>query len=143
MKTTRRLFLLVLAFVMAFTIQGAAEYAFVNPNLVKSMFELTFSAIDCNYDIHGNSAGYIVRFSSEDYSFMYIMAQLFGNEDTDKLMAEVAQSTTKLCSDMREAIASLGVNKPNLTLILTDNTEKDYIFLIVCNDQVVYDILAK
>ena len=143
MKTVRRLFLLAITFIVAFTIHGAAEYTFFNSDFVKSMFEITFSVIDCDYDIYGNSEGYLIRFSSEEYSFMYIMAQLFGNEDTDKLMAEVAQSTTKLCSDMREIIASLGVSKPNLTLMLTDNTEKDYIFLIVCNDQVVYDILAK
>lgn len=73
---------------------------------------------------------------------MYIMSQLFGNEETDKIMDEVAHATSELCLELRKDIELLGVKNPNLTLILTDNTEKDYIFLIVCNGQIVYDILA-
>ena len=142
MKHTLRLFILLIAVIVALPVTTSANAESIETNVVKAMLELTFSAIDCDYDINGNSSGFVVRFSSEDYSYMYLMAQLFGNEDTDKLMAEAAQETAALCFTLRENIASLGVARPNLTLIITDNTEKDYIFLIVCNGQVVYDITA-
>ena len=142
MKTIRRLLLLLIVLVLSFSASACAEFSSVTSDAVRSMLGLTFSVIDCDYDINGNSSGYVIRFSSEDYSLMYLMAQLFGNEDTDKLMNEAALSTAELCSELRRNIELLGVKNPNLTLILTDDTEKDYIFLIVCNGQVVYDILA-
>ena len=89
MKLFYRLFLLVLAFVVTFTIPAFAESTYINADTVKAMLELTFSAIDCDYDIDGNSSGYVIQYSSEDYSYMYLMSQLFGNDDTDKVMDEV------------------------------------------------------
>ena len=142
MKHTLRLFVLILALVMALPVTISANAESIDASVAKAMLEITFSTIKCDYDIHGNSSGFVVRFSSEEYSYMYLMAQLFGNEGTDQLMDEVAKETAELCSTLRENIASLGVARPNLTLILTDYTEKDYIFLIVCNGQVMYDIIA-
>lgn len=142
MKHTLRLFVLLLAFVMALPVTISANAESTDASVAKALIEITFSTIDCDYDIHANSSGVLVRFSGEDYSYMYLMAQLFGNEETDKLMAEAAQETAKLCSTLQSQIESLGIKCPNLTLMLTDYNEKDYIFLIVYNGQIVYDILA-
>lgn len=142
MNMFRRLSILSLALVVMFTVPMLAESMSVSPDTVISMLEITFSVIDCDYDIDGNSSGFVIQFSSEDYSYMYLMSLLFGNDETDKIMEEVAASTVELCSSLRKNIESLGLKNPNLTLILTDYTEKDYIFLIVCNGQIVYDMLA-
>ena len=143
MKTMRRITLLLLVFVVMITVPASAENTSANAAYVNSMLKIAFSAIDCDCIVYGNSSGYVVQFSSEDYSAMYLMSLLISNDDTDEMMEGFTDSVVGLCSELRKNIESLGVENPNLTLMLTDNIEKDYVYyLIVYNGQVIYDMLA-
>lgn len=102
-----------------------------------------FSVVDCQCNINGNASGFIIQFSKEGMSSTILMAYLFGDEETEKLWEEYKAATVELHYELYSYIEQCGVQNPNLTLMLTDHEEKETVYLLIVNGQVVYDFLAK
>lgn len=109
----------------------------------KSALYEVFSVVDCQHCISGNTSGFIIQFSKEGMSSTILMSYLFGDEETDKLWKEYKAATVDLHHELCSYIEQCGIQKPNLTLMLTDHEEKETIYLLIVNGQVVYDFLDK
>lgn len=109
----------------------------------KSAIYSVFSYVDCQYTISGNASGFVVQYSQEDMSMTVLMSYLFGNEETDAIWREFRTANIDLYTELYSYIEQCGIQKPNLTIMLTDYEEKESVYLMIVNGQVVYDFLAK
>ena len=133
-----------LVFIFCFSVSANAEKT-QSEKIQDAKYALynVFSVVDCQYNIDGNASGFIIQFSQEGISSTILMSYLFGDKETDKLWEEWKATTIELHYELCSYIEQCGIQKPNLTLMLTDHVEKETVYLLIVNGQVVFDFLAK
>lgn len=140
----KKLCCFLIAFSLFFSVSfsiGTAESELEHIEFVTSLIELCFQEIDCEYTIDGNKSGFLIQFSTKELSFMFLMSMLLDDKETDASADAVVSSLIDLYQSLLANIEMEGIANPNITIMLTDHDEKDFIFVIICNGQIVYNIL--
>lgn len=106
------------------------------------LIELSLDSFDyCSVEYNEN--GFVVDITSEGMGEAVSILKSFGLDETTSEWAEARNNMVLMCDSCIEMIETFGINDPDVTLNLLDDTNHNNIIIIVKNGVVVYDALAE
>ena len=143
MKIRIRIISIVLAVLLSVSPLAAEAAGFTNEfqaKISKMLLELALTAGGVEYDIKQSYTDFIVYITDEEMSEILTINMLFGTDESDKELENLVQINVDWLSSIYTDIVEMGMDNLNvLFLWVYSFDEPDYVFLAVCNNEMIYD----
>lgn len=143
----KKIVALLLLLILLVPVSFAEEQTSSNQiDTIQALLEMMLENVDGEFKVTCNTSGFVIRQSQKDFTDTLTAAYIISNEEMKALWKESQETLLDFYDSIYTFIETCGFEKPNLTYMIYDPFEPDegdMIFLIICNGEIVYDMLAE